>query len=611
MSDAEMRAKLTSIVHKHAGDPTELLAILKDAQDEWRQVTPDIVTIIADLLNLPRVRVDGTATFYHFLSRANAGKYTVYVNTSMTAEIAGLAAVMKTFEDELGIAFETNTPDDVIGLRKTSCIGMSDQEPALLINGTVFTRVTPERVRKLVAGMRAGRPARELVKPSNDSNNALPSVRAEVTNNIRLRGPVFFTDYDPGAGLKKAMALDSLDVLEVIKSSGLRGRGGAGFPTGAKWGFCRAADAETRYLMCNADEGEPGTFKDRVLLTEMPELIFEGMTIAGFAMEATAGIVYLRGEYGYLREHLEATLASMRSRALLGRGILGTHFHFDIRIKEGAGAYICGEESALLDSSEGKRGQPRNRPPYPATSGYLKEPTNVNNPETYACAVKIMLNGADWFRQMGTAKSSGVKLLSIAGDCQRPGIYEVEWGKTVREVLALCGADNVMAVQVSGPSGDCLSEKQFDRRLCYEDLSTGGAITIFSHDRDLLSVVRNHMDFFKNESCGFCVPCRAGNQLLVRSLEKIRVGNGTAADVTDIQRLGHLVMSASRCGLGQTSPHPLLTTIDNFPEVYAARVRKDVDYESQFDLAFAIADSAAAAHPSTPLDAPVDAAGEE
>jgi [NiFe] hydrogenase diaphorase moiety large subunit len=222
-----------------------------------------------------------------------------------------------------------------------------------------------------------------------------------------------------------------------------------------------------------------------------------------------------------------------------------------------------------------------------------------------------MLNGAEWFRQMGTAKSAGVKLLSIAGDCERPGIYEIEWGKTVREVLALCGADNVMAVQVSGPSGDCLSEKQFDRRLCYEDLSTGGAITIFSHDRDLLSVVRNHMDFFKNESCGFCVPCRAGNQLLVRSLEKIRVGNGTAADVTDIQRLGHLVMSASRCGLGQTSPHPLLTTIDNFPEVYAARVRKDVDYESQFDLAFAIADSAAAAHPSTPLDAPVDAAGEE
>jgi [NiFe] hydrogenase diaphorase moiety large subunit len=529
----------------------------------------------------------------------------------MTAEMAGLAKVLQSFEDELGIAFGSNTDDDTIGLRTTSCIGMSDQEPALLINGTVFTRVTPARVRELVAGMRAGRPVRELVKPSLDGNNALPSVHAEVTNNIRLKGSVLFADYEPGSGLAKAMACDSLDVLEVIKSSGLRGRGGAGFPTGAKWGFCRAAGGETRYLMCNADEGEPGTFKDRVLLTEMPELVFEGMVIAGFAMEATQGIVYLRGEYAYLRQHLESTLASMRSRHLLGRGILGTHFHFDVRIKQGAGAYICGEESALLDSSEGKRGQPRNRPPYPATSGYLREPTNVNNPETYACAVKIMLHGAEWFRAMGTAKSSGVKLLSIAGDCERPGIYEVEWGKTVREVLALCGAENVMAVQVSGPSGECLSEHQFDRRLCYEDLSTGGAITIFSHERDLLSVVHNHMRFFQDESCGFCVPCRAGNQLLVRSLEKIMEGNGTAADVAGIQRLGQLVMSASRCGLGQTSPHPLLTTIANFPDAYAARVRKDVDYTSRFDLASAIADSSAAAHRSAAAVSPVDAAGEE
>jgi [NiFe] hydrogenase diaphorase moiety large subunit len=206
-----------------------------------------------------------------------------------------------------------------------------------------------------------------------------------------------------------------------------------------------------------------------------------------------------------------------------------------------------------------------------------------------------MLHGADWFLKMGTAKSSGVKLLSIAGDCERPGIYEIEWGKTVREVLALCGAKNVLAVQVSGPSGDCLSEKQFDRKLCYEDLSTGGAITIFSNKRNLLSVVHNHMQFFKNESCGFCVPCRAGNHLLLKALEKIMAGNGTVQDIEDIKRLGKLVVSASRCGLGQSSPHPLLTTIENFSDVYMSKVRKDVDYLSQFDLKFAIADSNLAA----------------
>jgi [NiFe] hydrogenase diaphorase moiety large subunit len=525
------------------------------------------------------------------------------VNTGVTAEMNGLAEIKKAFETELEIPFGSNTSDNLIGLRTTSCIGMSDQEPAILINGTVFTSVTPQRVKELVAGMRAKRPISELVRPCGDGNNLLPNVHAEVRNNIQIKGPVFFTDYVAGAGLKKAMECDSLDVLEVVKKSGLRGRGGAGFPTGSKWGFCRAVESDTRYLMCNIDEGEPGTFKDRVLITEMPELIFEGMAIAGYAMEAKEGIVYLRGEYGYLREHLEATLASMRERHLLGKGILGTRFRFDIRIKEGAGAYICGEESALLDSAEGKRGQPRNRPPYPATSGYLRRPTNVNNPETYACAVKIMLNGADWFKKMGTAKSPGVKLLSIAGDCARPGIYEVEWGKTVREILLLCGASDVMAVQVGGPSGICISAKQFDRKISYEDLSTGGAFTVFSHKRDLLSIVHNHMNFFKDESCGFCVPCRAGNHLLVKALEKIMVGNGTSEDVKNIQSLGKLVISASRCGLGQSSPHPLLTTIENFSELYAAKVRKDVDYLSQFDLNFAIADSNLAAHRLEPMSA--------
>jgi len=591
-----IEAQIREITDRYQCDPTELLAILRGVQEKYRQITPEMVSILADIMDLPRVHVEGTATFYHFFSRSHAGNYTVYVNTSATAEIAGLPLVVQAFEDEVGVKFGNNTPDNQIGLRKTACIGMSDQEPAILINGTVFTCVTPDRVKELVAGMKAGKPVHDLVKPSGDGKNALPLVHAEVKNHIRLRGPVFFTDYVSGSGLKKAMEYDSLDVLEIVKKSKLRGRGGAGFPTGSKWGFCRAVEGDVRYLMCNIDEGEPGTFKDRVLITEMPELIFEGMAIAGYAMEAKEGIVYLRGEYGYLRAHLEDTLARMRSQNLLGRGILGTRFKFDIRIKEGAGAYICGEESALLDSSEGKRGQPRNRPPYPATSGYLRRPTNVNNPETYCCAVKILLHGADWFLKMGTEKSTGVKLLSIAGDCARPGIYELEWGKTVREILTLCGAENVMAVQVGGPSGDCISEKQFDRKISYEDLSTGGAFTIFSHKRDLLSIVQNHMEFFKEESCGFCVPCRAGNHLLVKALEKIRVGNGTVKDVEDIKALGKLVISASRCGLGQSSPHPLLTTIKNFEEVYLSKVRKDVDYLSPFDLKYAVAESYAAAN---------------
>jgi len=450
--------------------------------------------------------------------------------------------------------------------------------------------------------MRAGVPVAKMQAKLGDGNNALLHVYAEVDNNIRRKGAVFFNDHTAGEALKKALEIGSLDVIELVKKSGLRGRGGAGFPTGEKWGFCRAADGDGRIVICNVDEGEPGTFKDRVLMTERAELIFEGMTIAGLAIEAKEGILYLRGEYNYLREHLEKTLQSLRDKHLLGRRILGTRFSFDIRIKMGAGAYICGEESALIESAEGKRGQPRNRPPFPVTSGYLHKPTIVNNPETFGCAAKIVLNGAEWFRGMGTPASAGVKLLSIAGDCARPGVYEVEWGITVREALALCGAEHAMAVQVGGPSGTCISPKQFDRKICYSDLGTGGAFTVFGQKRDLLSIVHNHMEFFKEESCGFCVPCRAGNTLLLKSLEKIMVGNGTAEDIAGIKRLGKMVKSASRCGLGQSSPNPLLSTIENFSDVYHDKVRQDVDYLSQFDLKYAVADSCVAAKRTLNLD---------
>ncbi|MGK5084325.1 NAD(P)H-dependent oxidoreductase subunit E [Bdellovibrionota bacterium FG-1] len=593
---ADLESGIKAIVKKYNGERRQLLSILREVQKRWRCVSKEAITLIADEMDLPRVHVEGTSTFFHFLSRTHRGKYTVYLNTSATAELSSLSLIEKAFESEVGIAFGQTTADQQIGLRKTSCIGMSDQEPAALINEVVFTCLTPEKVKNLVAGMKANTPIEDLVGVLGEGNNALPEIHAEVRNNIRLRGPVFFTEHTAGAALKKAMEVGSLDVIEAVKRSGLRGRGGAGFPTGQKWGLCRGTEAESRYVFCNVDEGEPGTFKDRVLMTEMPEFIFEGMAVAGYAIEANRGILYLRGEYAYLQEHLEKTLAKMRADHLLGRRILGTHFSFDIKIKMGAGAYICGEESALIESAEGKRGEPRNRPPFPVVAGYRHRPTIVNNPETFGCAAQIVLKGPEWFKAMGTSASTGVKLLSIAGDCARPGVYEIPWGKTVREVLELCGAENVLAVQVGGPSGVCISEKQFDRKICYSDLSTGGAFTIFGKHRDLLAIVHNHMNFFVDESCGFCVPCRAGNRLLTKALEKIMIGNGTSADVDGIRSLGKMVKSASRCGLGQSSPNPLLTTIENFPQFYASHVRTDVDFMSQFDLKFATSDSAAAAH---------------
>ena len=586
LSVERFKPTLKKIISHHQNDKTELLAILKDTQEKWRQITPEMISFIADELDISKLQVEGTATFYHFFSDSHHGKYTLYSNTCTTSEMAGIKIIEDFLEKEIGISFGQTTADQKIGLYRTSCIGMCDQEPALLINGRVFPSMSVEKVKNIVKLMKKGLPVRDW---------KLPADYSEIKSNIRKKGEVFFSNYTPGHALSQAMHYGSLDVIEMIKDSKLRGRGGAGFPTGQKWGFCRATASDERYVICNCDEGEPGTFKDRVLLTERPEMIFEGMALAGYAIESKKGILYLRGEYGYLRPHLEKVLESMRKRGFLGKKILGTRFSFDIRIKEGAGAYICGEESALIESAEGKMGQPRNRPPFPVTSGYLHRPTIVNNPETLCSALQIVCNKADWYTKLGTSESSGTKLLSIAGDCQSPGIYEVQWGITIQEVLNLCGAKNVLAVQVGGPSGLCISERQFNRKLCYSDLSTGGAFTVFGQGRDLLSIVHNHMDFFVHETCGYCVPCRAGNSLLLKSLEKIMVGNGTTTDLQSIRSLGEMVKAASRCGLGQSSPNPLLSTLDYFSEYYKSRVRQDVDFVSGFNLENAIADTCAVA----------------
>ena len=590
-----MRAAIRDIVQRHLGERRQLLAVLREVQQRFRAVSDEAVTIVAEEMDLPRVHVEGTATFYHFLSREHRGRTTIYVNTSATAEMAGCDAVAAAFADAAGTTVGHTSADQAIGVYTTSCIGMCDQEPAALVNDVVFTRLTPTRARAIVEGLRGGRRPEELVGPLGDGMNASAVIHAEVANHLREPGPVLFAPWEPGAALARALEQSSLEVIECIRRSGLRGRGGAGFPTGSKWAFCRATEAESRYVIANVDEGEPGTFKDRVLVTECATQVFEGMAVAAYAVEASRGLVYLRAEYAYLRPHLEQVLRDMRARRHLGRGILGTPFSFDIRIRMGAGAYVCGEESALIESAEGRRGTPRNRPPFPVVSGYRRRPTIVNNPETFAAAARIVVEGAEWFRAMGTEASAGTKLLSVAGDCARPGVYELPWGVTVREVLERCGAVNTLAVQVGGPSGACVSPAQFDRRLCYADLGTGGAFTVFDESRDLLSIVHNHMTFFANETCGFCVPCRAGTSLLLRSLEKIMAGNGTMADLDGIRRLGAIVHTASRCGLGQSAPNPLLSTLEHFPDVYRSRVRAGVDYVSQFDLEFATAESNAAA----------------
>jgi [NiFe] hydrogenase diaphorase moiety large subunit len=583
-------------VLRHPKDPAALLDIIRDVQAAAGRVSEEAVGRIAAHLKLSEADVRGAVTFYHFFSLASRGRSAVYLNDSITSRMAGRTAVARAFEAEAGCRFGEVAADGMIGLFPTSCIGMNDQEPSAIVDGVVFTALTPDKARSIVRGLRAGTPARDLVASCGDGANQSDLVRSMVVNNIRHRGPVLFGAHESGAALRKAVAGAPEAVIEEIKRSGLLGRGGAGFPTGLKWEFCRREKADQRYVVCNADEGEPGTFKDRVILTELPKLLFEGMAVAGYAVGARLGVLYLRSEYAYLRAHLEAVLDGLRRDGLLGRGIAGAQgFDFDIVIKSGAGAYVCGEESALLESAEGKRGEPRDRPPFPVSVGYRGLPTTVNNVETLATAARVLAEGAAWFKALGTTQSAGTKLLSVSGDCDRPGIYEVAYGLTVTELLEMCGGSGAQAVQVGGPSGTCVAPAGFGRKICFSDLATGGSVIVFGPRRDLFEVVENFMDFFVEESCGWCVPCRAGNVLLKKKFEKIAHGLGTAEDLREIETWGKLVKATSRCGLGQTSPNPILTTLKSFPELYEARLRKGEGFVSEFDLAAAIRDGCAAA----------------
>ncbi len=389
-------------------------------------------------------------------------------------------------------------------------------------------------------------------------------------------GSLTFCSIEPGSGLNSALERPSANALGRIEASGLRGRGGAGFPTSLKWDLAIKSPGENKYVICNADEGEPGTFKDRVILSDFADLIFEGMTIGAFVIGAKRGIVYLRGEYAYLRLHLETVLRRRRAQNLLGKKIRGRDgFDFDIEIRMGAGAYVCGEETALIESLEGQRGEPRNRPPFPIDTGYLGNPTIVNNVETFAWVVCILAKGAKWFNSIGTEKSTGLKLFSVSGDCSQPGVYEFPMGITVAELLKEVGGEGAKAVQVGGAAGQCVPAAQFERTIAYEDVPTGGSVIVFGPDRDMLRVVENFLEFFADESCGQCTPCREGTPKLIEGVKMLQQGRCSMHYIHELCSLGETMQLASKCGLGQMAPNAFLSIVEHFQDEILGRVGRD------------------------------------
>ncbi len=611
--DTAQEPDLASLLARHGGKPHRLLQALREIQESYLRISPRAVTQVADTLGVPLARVWGVIGFYAFLTAQPWGRYRVLFSDNITDRMLGNMELLTALCEKLWVEKGRMSEDGLVSVDTTSCTGLCDQGPAVLVNGRAIPNITPERLDRIAELILAQTPM-----------DAWPAELFAIQDNIRRRDVLLNDAFQPGDALRVAVAqvcapgsaveaaanerswregvpgaalCAPLATLEEIKRSNLRGRGGAGFTTGMKWEACRNASGRDRYVVCNADEGEPGTFKDRVLLASYADLVFEGMTVCAYAIGASGGkiqgFLYLRGEYRFLLEPLNEILARRRAASLLGSNILGqAGFDFDIEIHLGAGAYVCGEESALIESLEGKRGVPRNRPPYPVTHGYLQKPTTVNNVETFCAAALITKHGGDWYRAIGTAKSAGTKLLSVAGDCARPGIYEYPFGTTVRQVLEDCGAGvgkhATLAVQISGPSGVCIDTSEFDRRIAFEDLPTAGAFTVFDASRDMFEVARNYAHFFAHESCGFCTPCRVGTAMLKSTMDKIADGHGTAHDLAEIEKLDKVLHQSAHCGLGHTACNPTLDTLKRFRPVYERRL-KSLDFEPAFDLDGALA----------------------
>ncbi len=583
------------VCRENGNDAGRMMDICRAVQAEFRCVSPEAMTLIAQECNCDRSQVEGVVSFYHFFSTKKQGEVVIWLCDDVIDEMKGSADVAEALKQELGVDFGQTTTDGKFTLGWTPCMGLPDQAPAAMINEELVTNLTGDKIREMVRELRAGASVKDLVKVPGDGMNADPRLNTMVSNNIRVKGPVIFADIENAVGLKAALAKTPEEVIEEVKTSGLRGRGGAGFSTGLKWMFTRGAEGEQKYIMCNADEGEPGTFKDRIILTECADMVFEGMTIAGYAIGSTEGVLYLRGEYAYMKEYLDSVLEERRDAGLLGKNVAGKEgFDYDIRVQLGAGAYVCGEESALISSCEGTRGDVKTRPPYPAQKGYKGKPTSVNNVETFASVNRIFVNSGQWFSATGSCGSSGTKLLSVSGDCKRPGIYEVPFGMKLIDFLKMCGGEDAIAVQVGGPSGELVNPDAFGRSIEYDDLATGGSMMVFGPGRDVLKVASKFLEFFVEESCGYCTPCRAGNVFIKERLDRIIDGKGDKDDIAYLEQLCNTVKVTSRCGLGQTSPNPVTSTLKNFRGEYESRIQENPDrMELSFDINAELTEAAA------------------
>jgi NADP-reducing hydrogenase subunit HndC len=503
--------------------------------------------------------------------------------------------------DNLKLELEANALENDIHVVRAGCFGLCTLGPIVKIvpGEVIYTRVTPDDAKEIVSEhIMRGRKVERLLysdpvtKKTIAQEKELAGHRKQlriVLRNCGIIDPESIEDsiaHDAYEALGKVLSgMKPFEVIKTVKDSGLRGRGGGGFPTGLKWEIAHNNKSDEKYVVCNADEGDPGAFMDRSVLEGDPHSVLEAMAICGYSIEAHKGLIYIRAEYPLAVARLKTAISQAREYGLLGRNIMGSGFDFDIEIRYGAGAFVCGEETALIHSMEGLRGEPTVKPPFPAESGFRGKPTNVNNVETFACISPIILKGAEWFSSIGTERSKGTKVFALAGKINNVGLIEVPMGTTLREVIFEIGGGirngkKFKAAQTGGPSGGCLTEKHLDTPIDFDNLLAAGSmmgsggLIVMDEDDCMVSVAKFFLDFTVEESCGKCAPCRIGNKRLHELLEHITRGKGVPADLDRLKNMSLVIKDTSLCGLGQSSPNPVLSTLENFREEYEAHVTR-------------------------------------
>lgn len=541
-----------------------LVETLIAAQEAYGHLSEELMAYVAKKLHIPLSRVYGVATFYDLFTLEAAGEMECLICTGPACAIVGGKEVLAEAHEIAGTKKVWPGADNQYRIKEASCLGLCDQAPAALVNNNAQVAFGVQDVPAMLQG---------LVSAPKCRVCGDPQVLTKAINHI---GPIDL-DGHRAAGAFRALekALSEMTPSEVIgevKDSRLAGRGGAGFPTGLKWELAHRAKGTDKYVVCNFDESEPGTFKDRVLMEGNPFRVIEGLIISAYAVGASSGYIFTRGEYPRASRILDDALDELYAEGILGENILGSDYHFDVEVRHNAGAYICGEETALFEAIEGRRGHPRAKPPYPTQAGLFGKPTSINNVETLAVVPSLILHGGEWFRQWGTAESTGLKLFCLSGHVKNPGVVEVPYGLSIRELVERFGGgfdEAPQAVLIGGAAGGFLRGDQLDTRLTHEDLRLldvpigSGAIMVFNHSVDLWQVLEGLAHFFVHETCGRCAPCRLGTKQIYNLLQRITVGDGTADDIYKIGKLGRTIKQTCVCGLGMTAANPSLTFLHN------------------------------------------------